>query len=488
LATDTAMDSLPLPADLTPGNYWLGFCVNYDSSTATFGGNEITTVNDCLGSSAPVTVSTGTLAVIAPTLPMVTQFAAFGLRLQAAGGSGQYTWQVSGGALPAGVTLSAAGDLGGTPTSAGSFSFDVKVTSGTLTDTKSLSLTVSAGNLPLVLVDQVLTSPQFGLPYQASLIAVVGKPPYTWVVTDLTTLPAGLALASDGTLEGRATQAGSFSFPVQVTDSAGAMAAKQLSMKVVNPSALAIATTALPAAHLNRNYQQALVAVGGRAPYSWSVVRVQQLPQNPTEFPQPEVVGAAVTPFLANLGLTIDAAKGLIGKPLVAGLFSLTLQVNDGSGTVDHSTVLLQVTYDSALVITTTSLPDAYFDEPYANVKLAHNGGVDARGIAFSTPCVELGVHPGSFTCAPADPSQQLPPGLILANDGTISGTANGGLGTYTFLVKLTDASGRQDVRALSIRVNGDFAAQKSGCAGAPASPSLLALVALVALASRRRR
>ncbi len=487
-ATDTSMDTLPLPSDLTAGNYWLGFCVNYDSSTATFGGNEITTVNDCLGSSTPITISTGSLAIVAPTLPSVTQFAAFGLRLQAVGGSGQYVWQVSSGALPAGVTLSAAGDLGGTPSSAGSFSFEVKVTSGSLTDTRALSLTVSAGNLPLVLVDQTLTAAQFGLPYQASLIAVGGKPPYAWAVTDATMLPAGLALASDGTLEGRATQSGAFSFPVQVTDSSGATAAKELTIKVVNPSALAIATGALPAAHLGRSYQQALVAVGGRAPYSWSVVRIQQLPQNPTEAPQPEVVGAAVTPFLGTLGLGIDAARGLTGKPLVAGLFELTLQVSDGANTVDHASVLLQVTYDSALVITTTSLPDAFFNEPYANVKLAHNGGADAKGITFGIPCVLQGTHPGQFACAPAAPSQQLPPGLTLAPDGTLSGTANGGLGIYTFLVKLTDASGRQDVRALSIRVNGDFAVQKAGCSGAPASPSLLALVALVALALRRRR
>jgi MYXO-CTERM domain-containing protein len=482
------MDTLPLPSDLTAGNYWLGFCVNYDSSTATFGGNEITTVNDCLGSSSPITISTGTLSILAPTLPALTQFAAFGLRLGAVGGSGQYAWQVSSGALPPGVTLSAAGDLGGTPSSAGPFSFEVKVTSGTLTDTRSLSLTVSAGDLPLVLVDQVVTAAQFGLPYHASLIAVGGKPPYTWALTDATALPAGLALASDGTLEGRATQSGTFTFPVLVTDSAGATAAKELSVKVVNPSALAIATTALPAAHLDRNYQQPLLAVGGRAPYSWSVVRIQQLAQNPTEAPQPEIVGAAVTPFLTGLGLKIDATKGLTGKPLIAGLFALTLQVTDGANTVDHSSVLLQVTYDTALVITTTSLPDAFFNEPYANVKLAHNGGIEAKGITFSTPCVQQGVHPGEFTCAAASPSQQLSPGLVLAPDGTISGVANGGLGTYTFLVKLTDAAGRQDVHPLSIRVNGDFAAQKTGCTGAPAAPSLLALIALVALASRRRR
>jgi hypothetical protein len=65
--------------------------------------------------------------------------------LQATGGDGSYTWSVTGGALPAGLTLSSGGVLSGTPTTAGTSSFTVQVSSvgGTLTSTKTFSLAVA---------------------------------------------------------------------------------------------------------------------------------------------------------------------------------------------------------------------------------------------------------------------------------------------------------------------------------------------------------
>ena len=49
-------------------------------------------------------------------------------QLQASGGVPPYTWSLAtGSSLPAGLTLSAAGVVSGTPTAAGSFSFTVQV-------------------------------------------------------------------------------------------------------------------------------------------------------------------------------------------------------------------------------------------------------------------------------------------------------------------------------------------------------------------------
>lgn len=46
----------------------------------------------------------------------------------ASGGTAPYTWAVTSGTLPAGITLSTTGTLAGTPTATGSFSFVVTVT------------------------------------------------------------------------------------------------------------------------------------------------------------------------------------------------------------------------------------------------------------------------------------------------------------------------------------------------------------------------
>ncbi len=71
--------------------------------------------------------------------------------LAVTGGTGPFTWAVSGGSLPAGLTLNAStGVLSGTPTAAGLYTFTVKVTdSFGLTATQSLNLAVAVG--PLVI-------------------------------------------------------------------------------------------------------------------------------------------------------------------------------------------------------------------------------------------------------------------------------------------------------------------------------------------------
>jgi hypothetical protein len=373
---------------------------------------------------------------------------------------------------------------------AGTFSFDAKVTSGTLTDTRMLSLTVMPGGLPLVIVDQSLTAAEFGRVYAASLVAVGGTPPYEWHALDPEELPPGLGVATDGLLEGRPVAAGDFSFGIEVKDSTGATVSKELSLRVVTPTSLSIATSALETALVGRDYLQPLVAVGGTAPYAWSLIRFQELPENITDAPGAVIFDNGMpVQFPPDFGISIDdrdTADYLSGTPRKAGLYSLTLKVKDGADTEDTASVILRVSYRDGLAITTLQLPDAFVNQPY-QVRLSHNGGSDAVGINFSLPCVQQAVRPGEFTCAAMDATQKLPGGLNLSADGTILGTPAGDTGTYTFLVKVTDGLGRQDVRALALRLKPDFALEKSGCSAAGFDPSLLAL-ALAGFALRRRR
>ncbi len=64
--------------------------------------------------------------------------------IAATGGTGPYTWRISAGALPAGLTLNiSSGVISGTPTTAGTFDFTLVVQdSGSASDTQPLSLTV----------------------------------------------------------------------------------------------------------------------------------------------------------------------------------------------------------------------------------------------------------------------------------------------------------------------------------------------------------
>jgi len=146
------------------------------------------------------------------------------------GGAGPYTWAVASGQLPPGLTLQttagprdAGNQLAGTPATAGTYTFTMR-----LSDyegqraTQQFTLTVDP---PLQISTTPLATGTVAVPYSRDLIAQGGAPPYSWfVVTSINELPPGLTLGTtapdfNNVLTGTPTQAGTFSFPMQVQDS-----------------------------------------------------------------------------------------------------------------------------------------------------------------------------------------------------------------------------------------------------------------------------
>lgn len=90
------------------------------TGTVTIAGQTLT-ITQAGASCAPI--------VIAPaTLGAMTQGVAFSAPLSASGGTAPYSFTVSSGSLPAGLTLSAAGLLSGTPTTPGTVTFSARAT------------------------------------------------------------------------------------------------------------------------------------------------------------------------------------------------------------------------------------------------------------------------------------------------------------------------------------------------------------------------
>ncbi|MEV8638151.1 putative Ig domain-containing protein, partial [Streptosporangium sp. NPDC051023] len=133
--------------------------------------------------------------------------AAYSTTLAVTGGTSPYTWSVSAGSLPPGLTLNAStGVLSGTPTASGTYSFTVKVTDAVgQSATQAVTLTIA-------------TQPSFsfssapagevGVAYSVPLTVTGGTTPYTWSVS-AGSLPPGLTLnASTGVLSGTPTASG----------------------------------------------------------------------------------------------------------------------------------------------------------------------------------------------------------------------------------------------------------------------------------------
>ena len=113
--------------------------------------------------------------------------------LTATGGTGSNTWSLASGSLPAGLSLSAAGVISGTPSGAGS-TFTVQVADGVQTAQKSLTITIN-GALTITTVS--LPDGVQGIPYSQTLTATGGTGSNTWSLAS-GSFPAGLSLSAAG--------------------------------------------------------------------------------------------------------------------------------------------------------------------------------------------------------------------------------------------------------------------------------------------------
>jgi hypothetical protein len=103
------------------------------ATTSSDNGSQFTAfVSNSVGSAtsnaATLSVTTpASLQITTPQLPGGTVAGPYSVTLAASGGSTPYSWSLSSGQLPSGLSLNPAGSISGTPTLAGSFPFTVQV-------------------------------------------------------------------------------------------------------------------------------------------------------------------------------------------------------------------------------------------------------------------------------------------------------------------------------------------------------------------------
>jgi len=223
----TALISGAMPNMVNDGFGWStsSLSVGRHSLTAKYAGQ----VNGLSATSNAVIVqvSPKPLSITTSSLTGATVGSAYSVTLAATGGTTPYTWSIaSGSSAPAGLALSTAGVLSGTPTTASSGSgvtFKVQVKdSSTTALTASATLTLKIAADPLSITSTSLASGTVHIAYSAQLASSGGAGKVTWKLANGSSLVAGLTLSTTGAISGTPTAAtsGAGSFSVIATDSA----------------------------------------------------------------------------------------------------------------------------------------------------------------------------------------------------------------------------------------------------------------------------
>ena len=404
-----------LPAGVT-------FSGNTLSGTPTVPGSYPITVTatdtSLTGAGAPFSIAQNyTLDVPAPaiviapaTLPNTTAGLAYSQSLTASGGAAPYTFAVTAGALPTGLTLGSGGALSGTTTAAGTFNFTVTATDVN-GQTASNAYTVVVAVPTITLTPATLPGGTAGVAYTQTLTIAGGIAPYT--VTQTGALPAGLTFnTATNTFSGTPTQAGTFNISVTATDSTGGTAAtvtNNYTLTIATPT-LTLTPATVPAGTAGVAYTQNFVASGGIAPYAYTV-------------------SAGALPA----GMTLTAAGVLSGTPTAAGTFNFSVTATDSTtGTAAMVTNAYTLTLSApTIVINPATLPGSVQSIAYSQV-LTATGGTAPYTFAISAGA--------------------LPAGLTLSAAGTLSGTPTV-TGAFNFTVRATDALAFTGTRVYTLTV-----------------------------------
>mgnify|MGYP000860383226 CR=1 FL=1 len=369
------------------------------------------TVSDAAGCASSrvyqVTVNCVTLTLAPATLPGGTVGAPYAQQLTVTGAFGNSAaFSVVNGALPAGLTLSSAGLLSGTPTAPfnGNLTFRAQDTLGCFAD-KVYALSIACNTLALT--PGALAPAQQGVPYAQMLGVTNGAGTVNFALANGSALPAGMTLAGNGLLSGTPTAAAvSGSFNVTATDANGCTGTQNYQLTVGCPT---ITLAALPSATAGSAYAANLSASPAGGNYQFSS---------------------------ANLPgwLTLTANGALSGTPPAAGTVNFNVNVTGFGGCAQTLAVALTVVCP-ALTVNPAALPNANLGAAYTQALTATPGS----GHTFS---VSNGALPG---------------GLTLAGNGTLTGTPTAA-GTFSFTVTATGFGTCAGTRTYSLTVTGTCA------------------------------
>ncbi|MER8709456.1 putative Ig domain-containing protein [Mesorhizobium sp. M1088] len=213
------------------------------ATNAAVDANEASTSTD-----NTVTFTPPVITVSPPSLPSPVYNQAYSQQLTASGGMTPYTFALTSGTLPSGISFDAAGLLSGTPTNTGTFNLVVAATDANgFIGSKSYTLIIAEPTVELTPAS--LPNPIYNQAYSQQLAASGGAVPYTFALTS-GTLPSGISFDATGLLSGTPTNTGTFDFTAVATDQNGKSGSKAYSVTIDK-----LGTTTLVVSSLNPSNQ-----------------------------------------------------------------------------------------------------------------------------------------------------------------------------------------------------------------------------------------
>jgi len=370
--TPTQTGSFPITVKVTDGNGCTGVGATY---TLTIGCQTITVTN-------PAT-ATGTIQV------------AFSQTFTQSGAIGGATFTLNSGSLPAGLTLSSAGVLSGTPTVTGSFPITVKVTDGNGCTGVSATYNLVINCQTITVINPGTTTGTVSTPFTQTFTQTGANGTATF--TTASTLPAGLTLSTAGVLSGTPTQPGTFPIVVSVTDSNGCTGTGPIYTLIISCQTITVTNPATTSGAAGTPFSVTFTQTGGIGTITWSES------------------GTLPT------GLTFHTATGVLdGTPTQGGIFPITVTATDANGCTGTGPI-----YNLNIICPTITVTNP----------ATTTGTV---GVAFSQTFTQTG---GVGTTTFSE-SGALPAGLTFHTaTGVLDGTPTQG-GSFPITVTATDANG----------------------------------------------
>ena len=313
-----------------------------------------------------------------------------------ASGTKPITWSASS-KIPAGLAIdSSTGEISGTPTAEGNYTFSVTATNSYGTDTKSYTMNV--WDIPVISENEITGYVGYSMSHQMTLTPSASA---TWSTSGK--LPAGLSLSKTGLISGKPTKAGTYTAAIKAVSSSGTSESTvtfTINAKPVKPT---IKISGLKAGMVGEAFSHDIITTGTE-------------PITVTIEGQPD-------------GISLNGSTVYMsGTPTAAGTFNIKITAENIATQLDNKpvtkTVKFVVKAQKPVINAPSELADAVMGEEYEDVSFTLSEGTEPVTWKLSGQ----------------------PAGMTMSSSGTLSGTPKKA-GKFTLTVRATNAGGNDSVR-----------------------------------------